>query len=49
MVLAHELGHVIDQTAGEISTEGLSKELRSVYNDLNNPQSHGKRFGPEQY
>lgn len=47
-VAAHEIGHVIDQTAGEIPAAGLNDELRTVYNDLNNPQSYGKKFGPEQ-
>ena len=31
----HEVGHVIDQVAGEIPTEGLSKELKALYNTLN--------------
>ncbi len=31
----HELGHAIDQSAGEIPTAGLSDELRKVYNTLN--------------
>jgi hypothetical protein len=33
--------------AGEIPTKGLSKELKEVYNTLNNPQKHGKNFGPQ--
>ena len=37
MVYAHELGHVIDEIAGQIPTEGLSGELKGVYNSLNNP------------
>jgi hypothetical protein len=37
MVYAHELGHVIDEIAGQIPTRGLSDELKSVYNSLNNP------------
>lgn len=47
-VAQHEIGHVIDQTAGEIPHGGLNAQLRSVYNDINNPQSFGKPFGPEQ-
>lgn len=47
-VLSHEIGHVIDRASGEIPVNGLGSELRSVYNDLNNPQSYGKAFGPEQ-
>lgn len=46
-VSAHEIGHVIDQASGEIPIDGLNDELRSIYNDLNNPQSYGKKFGPE--
>jgi hypothetical protein len=33
-VLAHEVGHLIDEMAGEIPTEGLSRELDQVYNTL---------------
>lgn len=36
-VYGHEIGHVIDQLAGEIPTKGLSDELKAVYNTLNNP------------
>ena len=55
-VLAHEDGHVIDQIAGQIPTQGLSNKLRSVYNTLNNPNrsqdgaeaaSWGKPFTPQ--
>lgn len=46
-VLSHELSHAIDEIAGSIPTSGLDKELRKIYNDLNNPQNHGKLFGPE--
>jgi hypothetical protein len=35
-VAAHEVGHLIDQIAGEIPTAGLSDEVRGVYNSLNN-------------
>jgi hypothetical protein len=48
-VAAHEIGHVIDQLVGEIPTDRLNGQLRRVYNDLNNPQSYGKPFGPEQH
>ncbi len=34
-VLAHELGHVIDELAGQIPSKGLADELTRVYNDLN--------------
>jgi len=36
-VTAHEMGHMIDELVGQISTEGLMDELRLVYNELNNP------------
>lgn len=35
-VAGHEIGHVIDVTAGKIPTNGLNAELRSLYNTLNN-------------
>lgn len=47
-VTAHELAHAINEIAGNIPTDGLDKELRIIYNDLNNPQSRGKLFVPEQ-
>lgn len=47
-VVAHEISHVIDQIAGEIPVASLNDELRTIYNDLNNPQGYGKKFGPEQ-
>jgi hypothetical protein len=39
-VLGHEIGHVIDYVAGHakgIAHRGLVKELKQIYNDLNNP------------
>ena len=39
LVYGHEIGHVIDQLAGEIGTKGIKKELKSVYDTLNNPNS----------
>lgn len=47
-VVGHEIGHLIDEVSGQIPVSGLNDELRAVYNDLNNPQSYGKKFGPEQ-
>lgn len=35
-VLAHEVGHAVDELAGTVPTAGLSDELRGVYNSLNN-------------
>lgn len=35
-VASHEIGHVIDQVAGEISSKGLGGELSKIYNSLNN-------------
>ncbi len=41
-VYGHEIGHVIDQLAGEISTEGLTRELKRLYDVGNNPnRAHG--------
>jgi hypothetical protein len=34
-VIAHEVGHLIDDLAGRIPTTGLNTELRQVYNTLN--------------
>ena len=36
-VYGHEIGHVIDQLAGEIPVAGLSKELKALYDTGNNP------------
>jgi len=47
-VAAHEIGHVIDQAAGEIPTEGLSRELAQVYNTLNTGQERTRSLtGPQ--
>lgn len=46
-VREHEFGHVVDELAGQIPTDGLSKELSAVYNDLNNPQTYGQPYGPK--
>lgn len=47
-VLGHELGHVIDETAGQISTTGLNTELRQMYNTLNTGQERTTRLtGPQ--
>jgi hypothetical protein len=37
MVYAHELGHVLDELAGQIPVKGLLGELKPAYNTLNNP------------
>jgi len=36
-VHAHELGHVVDQFAGEIPITGIEPQLYKLYNSLNNP------------
>jgi hypothetical protein len=36
-VYGHEIGHVHDEIVGQIQTKGLMTELKTVYNDLNNP------------
>ncbi|WP_374385031.1 hypothetical protein [Dongia sp.] len=35
-VYGHEIGHVIDQLAGEISTKGLTQEPKALYDVGNN-------------
>lgn len=46
-VYGHEIGHVIDQLAGEIPAVGdrtkVGSQLRQVYNDLNNPDLAQRR------
>ena len=45
-VYAHELGHVIDEIAGQIKTDGLLREeLHPLYDDLNNPYSSRRKAG----
>jgi hypothetical protein len=56
-VHGHEISHAIDEIAGQISTKGLSSELKAVYNTLNNPNrkygnpsepaNRGKPYTPE--
>jgi hypothetical protein len=47
-VLAHEVGHAIDDFATNIPTDGLKDELLKVFNKLNNPsQGGGRPFTPE--
>ena len=36
-VTAHEVSHTIDQIAGEIPTQGITRQFRRNYNTLNNP------------
>jgi len=44
-VYGHEVGHVIDQIAGEIPTDGLSQELKPLY-DFQNPSAQRNSYGP---
>lgn len=46
-VVGHELGHAIDILADRVPTQGLRQELGAIYNDLNNPQSHGPKWTPK--
>lgn len=55
-VATHELGHVVNATAGKMPVSGLMDELKPLYNSLNNPNrtrdgtdaaSWGKPFTPE--
>ncbi|CCQ72317.1 hypothetical protein [Magnetospira sp. QH-2] len=55
-VYAHEVGHVIDQAAGEIPVKGLEDELGNLYHTLNAPERAGEfpapgqpRFTPERH
>src|SRR5262249_54182241 len=40
----HEVGHVIDQLAGEIPTKGLSSELTRLYDTLNTGRERSSNF-----
>lgn len=46
-VVTHEFGHLLDEMLATVDISGLDKEVRTLYNDLNNPQSYGKMWGPE--
>lgn len=47
-VAAHEIGHVIDQIAGELPTTGVMNELKGVYNTLNTGRERGSNLmGPQ--
>ncbi|CCQ72307.1 hypothetical protein [Magnetospira sp. QH-2] len=55
-VYAHEVGHVIDQAAGEIPVKGLEDELGDLYHTLIAPERAGEfpapgqpRFTPERH
>ena len=49
-VYGHEIGHVIDQLAGEIPTEGLTRELKALYDAGNNPnRAHGNPDMPAKW
>lgn len=37
MAVSHELGHAVDEIAGQIPVKGLLDELKGVYNTLGNP------------
>jgi len=47
-VIAHEVGHALDELSGQIPTEGLNVELRQLYNTLNTGQERTTRLtGPQ--
>ena len=47
-VIAHEFGHVLDEFAGRIPTEGLNVELRQLYNTLYTRQERTRYLtGPQ--
>lgn len=37
LVVAHELGHAVDEIAGRMPTTGLTDDFKKIYNTLNNP------------
>jgi hypothetical protein len=43
-VVAHEIGHMIDDLAGKIPTAGLSNELKPLYNTLNTGQERSRNL-----
>lgn len=48
-VFAHEIGHVVDQAAGEIPVSGIQRQARQVYNTLNTGTERTRNLtGPEQ-
>lgn len=49
-VVAHEIGHMIDDLAGKIPTAGLSSELKPLYNTLNTGQERSRNLtGPQHF
>lgn len=47
-VAPHELGHAVDQLAGEIPLNGLMNELKPLYNELNTGQKRTRNLmGPQ--
>lgn len=47
-VAPHELGHAVDQFAGEIPLNGLMNELKPLYNELNTGQKRTRNLmGPQ--
>lgn len=49
-VLGHEVGHVIDELAGQIPTDGLSRELAPLYNTLATGEERVRHLtGPQHF
>jgi hypothetical protein len=49
-VIAHEVGHLIDELAGRIDTSGLNIELRQIYNTLNTGEERARHLtGPQHW
>jgi hypothetical protein len=47
-IVAHELGHALDEMSGQIPTTGLNAELRQVYNTLNTGRERATQLtGPQ--
>lgn len=43
-VVAHKMGHMIDDLAGKLPTAGLTNELKPLYNTLNTGQERGRNL-----
>jgi hypothetical protein len=47
-VAGHEIGHVVDELAGQVPVKGLDTELRQVYKTLNTGQERTRHLtGPQ--
>jgi len=49
IIAGHEVGHAVDWLAKDVKINGISAELKTVYNELNNLQRNGKPVTPETF